>query len=362
MLYEQPRTRHTASPAGAIRQGFAALIAGWWQIAQAGIATYGLAEIGYLLARLSAGERWRWIAFANNLIPWMAFLSLGLGGIALVSRRRWLLIALQLPMVIAFLAGYGDRFWPRHPAALAEHQLHIRVATFNVAAHSDPARIADAIADLDADIVGLQELDQSHAAALNQWLVDAYPYRLMYAPSEGDRHGVGLLSRYPILVEDRFYPCRRCFRSLRVVVDADGSPVAVYLIHPSAPRNSWSPWAYNAVERARQLSYLRRALRIEPYPALVLCDCNMSDQSDDYRALDSLMDDSFREAGRGLGFTFPAGSNYPIPVPFPVVRIDYIWHSAHFVPLDAAVAGDSGTSDHYPVVATLALMEERATE
>jgi endonuclease/exonuclease/phosphatase family metal-dependent hydrolase len=54
-----------------------------------------------------------------------------------------------------------------------------------------------------------------------------------------------------------------------------------------------------------------------------------------------------------MGFTFPVGRR-PFP---PVVRLDYVFHDDHFRTLSAHVWQDSGGSDHLPVIASLALVE-----
>ena len=79
----------------------------------------------------------------------------------------------------------------------------------------------------------------------------------------------------------------------------------------------------------------------------------MSDQTSIYASLASQMGDSFREAGIGLGTTWPAfqvvGMNPGLP---PLIRIDYIWHSRGFQAVNAEVGPYLG-SDHLPVTATL---------
>ena len=56
--------------------------------------------------------------------------------------------------------------------------------------------------------------------------------------------------------------------------------------------------------------------------------------------------DSFREAGFGLGLTYPlrfGSSELP-----PFLRIDYVWHTRELRAVDAHVMPDTG-SDHLPV-------------
>ena len=61
------------------------------------------------------------------------------------------------------------------------------------------------------------------------------------------------------------------------------------------------------------------------------------------------MIDSFSEVGWGVGHTF-----YPPQLPFPIQRIDYVWHSEDFRATQAYV-GEDGGSDHLPIVAKLRL-------
>ncbi|HSM80067.1 MAG TPA: endonuclease/exonuclease/phosphatase family protein [Nodosilinea sp.] len=80
---------------------------------------------------------------------------------------------------------------------------------------------------------------------------------------------------------------------------------------------------------------------------ILLCDCNMTDTSQTYAQLRSQLTDSFQQAGWGWGHTLRLGA-----IPWPVQRLDYVWHTADLRSLSARV-GDSGGSDHYPVVVTL---------
>jgi endonuclease/exonuclease/phosphatase family metal-dependent hydrolase len=71
--------------------------------------------------------------------------------------------------------------------------------------------------------------------------------------------------------------------------------------------------------------------------------------------MDVRLHDAFREAGSGMGFTFPASIRSTIRSLPPLLRIDYVWYSDQFSIRRVSVAGDSGTSDHHPVVARLVL-------
>jgi endonuclease/exonuclease/phosphatase family metal-dependent hydrolase len=73
--------------------------------------------------------------------------------------------------------------------------------------------------------------------------------------------------------------------------------------------------------------------------------------------MNALLDDAFRVAGGGLGFTFPASFG-SLPS---LLRIDDIWGSDHFVVHDAWTESDSGTSDHHPVISELSLTQTPMT-
>jgi endonuclease/exonuclease/phosphatase family metal-dependent hydrolase len=128
-------------------------------------------------------------------------------------------------------------------------------------------------------------------------------------------------------------------------------------------------------ERERQAQVIVDYVISHPGPTIVLADLNAGDQSDAYARLvgraggsvvDKLMVDSWREAGWGMGHTFPGaastGSSRPtiggVPiVPKWLVRIDYVFHSRHWCALSARIGPWDGISDHRPVWVRLVLRE-----
>lgn len=327
-----------------------------WNLTLAAIMLYGMVMIGYLVARIAIGERWNVVAFANNFVPWWALAGLIACVIALFSRRRWWLVALQVPILIAFVALFGGLFWPRDEVAQANNGFTFTAATYNILSGlSDPDEVIQTIESLDADLIAFEELGTAHVAAIKEHFGSEYPYQVI-SPSETG-FGVGLFSRFPVIDQQIDLTLEPHQRHIRAVLDMNGIEVVVYVAHPYPPHNFFSPISYDDSQRGNQLAALRDQIRQEDGPVLMLCDCNMTDQSDDYRAMADLLQDSFREAGARMGFTFPAtfrsqGRFLPY-----LVRIDYIWHSDEFVALDAHVADNSGTSDHRPVIAELSLKQ-----
>ena len=72
-----------------------------WFLVQIAIVLYGLAMFVYIVARITVGENWNLIAFANAFLPWLAWCGMGLALLALLS----------LPGLALFLAVAGPWFW-----------------------------------------------------------------------------------------------------------------------------------------------------------------------------------------------------------------------------------------------------------
>lgn len=353
-----PTTTHNPARAPWLSEGRRLLRAAW-HILQVSILLYGVGLSAYVAIFAALGERWPWVAFANNFLPWWALGAALAALIALFTRWRWPLMAVQVPVLIAFGVLYGDLLLPTGNAA-APGGPTFSAATYNIIASvSDPQAVTDNIASFDADIVGLQEVGPAHSAQIERDLAEAYPFQVHYP--ELPVHGVSLLSRYPIVTAEPFRPFANSMLYLRAEIDLDGVPLVVYVVHPPTPSRAIIPTAYDTQRRDAEIEILRRDyLAHESGPVIVLGDFNMVDLSDAYRAMDADFDDAFRTAGRGLGFTFPVTESWKF---FPqMLRIDYVWYNRGVAALDARVGDDSGTSDHLPVIAVLALTQDSNLE
>lgn len=323
---------------------------------RAGAGAYGLSVLLALFLRLVSTDDW-WVtglfySFAHLL--WLgALLLLGLA----VVLRQWLVALLLAPGALAFLLAYGPMFLPRASALASGPE--ISLLTYNLYARTSNFEPALAIIDaIDADVVALQEVSQMAEPILTAALAERYPYIALHGQRIGTT-GQGVLSKYPIQ-EDAYWRYDWLPASLghqRVVVDFEGTAIALYNVHPSHPGMSGS--FFNSTFRSREIMDLLGRAEGEAGPVLLMGDFNMSDLSDDYRRVSAGFADAYREAGWGMGWTFPRGNvfgNYSLRVElFPVIRLDYIFHSAHFRAHSAAVWPDSGASDHHPVYARLVL-------
>jgi vancomycin resistance protein VanJ len=308
----------------------------------------GLLAVWLLLRALLFDQLW-WLALANTLALYLLLPLLIVVPLALIGRARRLLLALTPPCV-AFVMLFGDLLVPPvvRPAQGAAGPA-LTAMTFNLLwDNADDDAIVRAIRAAAPDIIGFQEVTAQRAAALAGRLRDAYPYHTFGAGSSA-----ALASRWPIrsfepLSDPPFE------RAMRAEVAVGGRAVVVAVAHLT-PNNmqGYPPEMFvdltidRYTRRMAETVALRDLVLQSGRPAVLLCDCNMTDTSETYGVLRSVLRDSFREAGWGLGHSLYANG-----LPFPVQRVDYIWHTPDLVARRADV-GVAGGSDHLPVVAVL---------
>ena len=156
--------------------------------------------------------------------------------------------------------------------------------------------------------------------------------------------------------------CSNCTPVARICKRSSTTPggeITVIVAHPPPPR-----LGRNRIRQAaladQQISGIA-VVATRGQPAVLLTDFNRVGWQAAYRQLrQSGLIDAFGTAGRGTGFTLPtrlshlAYRGHPLgelPLP-PLLRVDYVWHTAHFRALASWIGGNAG-SDHLPVLAEL---------
>jgi vancomycin resistance protein VanJ len=133
--------------------------------------------------------------------------------------------------------------------------------------------------------------------------------------------------------------------------------VTVLNVHPVAtpiaPGHRMEATIRDREAQARAIADLVAA---RPGPLIAPGDYNTTERNAAYGIVAGSLRDAWREAGRGPGHTFPGGSDYPLTW---LVRIDYIFHSAHWRATEARVLPWDGASDHRPLLARLVLRQDR---
>jgi vancomycin resistance protein VanJ len=292
-----------------------------------------------------------WLALLNTAAIYL-FLPLPLLlGIALYRRSRLIAGILAGPLLL-WCWLFGARLLPPTPPTQEPFSTTVSAMTFNVLfSNRDNAAIITTIRAARPDLVGFQEFTPRHMEALRPALELDYPYIHYHKP--GREAGVALFSRYPIATVSTFpLPPRNL--SIHATLSVGSTPLHIVIVHLSPNRALGTPLpslgavatAHYAIQADEMIRILQEVRPLQA-PVLMLCDCNLTDTSQAYAALASVLQDGFTEVGWGLGHTYPAGI-------LPLQRYDYVWHSAELVALEVGRWPASG-SDHLPVLARFRL-------
>lgn len=297
-----------------------------------------------------------WPLAVLNTIAQYLFLPLPVLLIITIWRRdRPTLLQLLIPIIV-FIILFGELFLPSFSKPKVSEGQSITIMSFNVLYSNNAyGAIIDSVHAASPDLIGFQELTSTGKEALIQALEPEYPYHTLSLSEEG--LSVGLLSRYPIEMMERFpLPPRNL--ALHTIINIEGQRVHVFVVHLTANlffEHSISEFVPLVIERfgqrAAEVAYLQEEIVTLNEPVLLMCDCNLTETSEAHYRLDGFLNDSFHEVGWGFGHTLQ-----PPISPIPIQRIDYVWYSDEFVALEAFV-GQKGNSDHFPVVVKLRLVE-----
>lgn len=308
--------------------------------------------VAWLALRFYPGDRWLPVRLGSYVAPWF-FMGLipSLIITLLVRRRGWSLIALLL--FIHFAGHYAPLFIPNTPSVSAGNQNDtLKVMTYNVHySNRNAAEIANLIRREQPDIIALQELTDDLAGLLLPKLVDDYPYMSINHAYE---RAPALISRYPL--ETKETPAE-IWRSQHVIVKMPQASLNLWNVHPPPPIKP-GRWEI----QTDTLTGVARTLDDEAGPTIVLGDFNATDKSESYHLIDDHLTDVHQVVGKGFEFTFGepdvVQSTLPslafaTPLMKPFARIDHIFASEHFVPVETHVIPNGLGSDHRPVVTTL---------
>ncbi|MCD6288138.1 MAG: endonuclease/exonuclease/phosphatase family protein [Candidatus Hydrogenedentes bacterium] len=306
-----------------------------------------------------------WLFLANSFSVYL-FVPLPVAAAVAVWTRRRTLYACVIVWTVAWLVLFGRAYLrPIHrPDFDPDDPNILSVMTFNVRADNKKVgELVDLIRDSDADLVAIQELTPVTAAAIENGLADEYPYRLLEPWPHGNSSGT--ISRYPLRRSKLKAGGRWVTNPAVSVMDFNGHDVTVINVHFwSNAVGSWHNimrMSRSVKQRELQTWTIREVAANHDQPLLVLGDLNATPMSRAYELLTGSLTDTWAEVGRGLGHTFP-GDPRPmvmgIPVPRWLIRIDYVFHTAHWQAISARVLPYAEGSDHRPVTAILRLVND----
>ena len=228
----------------------------------------------------------------------------------------------------------------------------LRVVTYNVLKGTPVDQTIVALADLDADVIFLQEVDRSTARSggvdQSGHLHAALAEHAVYATSvteDGGEFGTMILSRYPL---SSVRPLD--FHTSRVVgvaatLHVGDRRVALYCVHLSATYRLSVEHAWKSTRDRRAEAYLlaEQLKRVDRgLPVILAGDMNAFPGTYEYAQIAAQLTDS----------ALHVGEDHPtLPAQNSVWRVDYIFTSGHFAPL--SVFTRRGASDHLMVIAEL---------
>jgi vancomycin resistance protein VanJ len=313
------------------------LASAWW--------LFGSTVLAGVVLRRWFGDELVVTRYTGYVMPWL-LLGLLPGAAWACVRRRWPLAAILGASAATIIAVHAPLF-RSHPPFSPPGAVLLRVMSYNTwSKNTDATRIARVILHDRPDVLLLQEIPAEVLAGLTNALRDLYGGSAIHVAYDAALLQA-IVSRYSIEPSTSFVDKGN---AQTAVIRSPGGPITVFNVHPLRA-GGWR-------DRYSQITAL---LEDDVLPALgpVILggDFNAPDRSQLYGMVSSALANAHEERGSGFGFTYPAyiRSRFGAIAAVPLVRIDHIFFTDHFVAVRAGTIDDSGGSDHRPVFADLAL-------
>jgi endonuclease/exonuclease/phosphatase (EEP) superfamily protein YafD len=285
----------------------------------------------------------------------LAVLAL-LGALGGGRGRAWLRLALVAVIVLG-VVRLGDELWSPGPSSAAAGTAdELTILSWNLEQDSKAgSTLVEGLAEIDADVIALQELTPQFAEAIDADpdLGARYPYRIL-DPRPGSE-GLGVLATRPLLVRGRDPRVQALHAGL--LLD-DGRTAELLVVHPRRPQYGTTfsiPRSLNTRTRDLDLARIRQLVDglEDPASAIVVGDLNAAPTEPGRGVLDGGLTDAHRAAGSGPGFTWRPAPLQALDLG--LLRIDAVLSGAWLQPtdshVDCTIAGD-----HCRLVVTLRIV------
>jgi endonuclease/exonuclease/phosphatase (EEP) superfamily protein YafD len=275
------------------------------------------------------------------------------------GRARALLRLGLLGVLVLAVVRDGGELWSPEPDVATDGR-ELVVMSWNLELGSKAAAVSvGGIADVDADVVALQELTPAVADAIeaDPRLTSRYPYRIL-EPRDGV-DGMGLLARLPLFVRGSDTGPLQLRAGLLL---EDGTIVDLLDVHPYPPRVALlGPLPVGLDTRSRDEAIGTIASRVaaldDPALALVAGDLNASPAEPGLEPLETSLADAHAVAGTGAGFTWRPSRLEGLGLG--VLRIDHVLAGARLRPVATSV-DCSLPGDHCRLIVTLRVLDVAA--
>jgi endonuclease/exonuclease/phosphatase (EEP) superfamily protein YafD len=232
-------------------------------------------------------------------------------------------------------------------------QRDLRVMTFNVnfGLRGDDATL-DAMGQPQADIVLVQESNESWESAIRQRFHSTFPYMQFGHPDRMPAGGLAVLSRYPFDVREQSPSDGGFFFAWRLVVYSPRGPVQMLNVHlrPQVTDDGSFVRGHFSTGHLRRRELTAHLRNMDPtLPTIIAGDFNESEGGE---AVTLLTDRQMRSALREFA---PRDTTWRWPVgPFVArQRFDHILYDPRVFECVHARVSHEGRSDHEPVIADL---------
>lgn len=224
------------------------------------------------------------------------------------------------------------------------------VASYNVFFERTSSRTIDAIADLDADIVCMQETTPEWNARFAERLSAQYPY-VQAAPGQY-ADGLTVLSKFPVRDAIRLTPdgTDGWLQARSFVADTPIGPVQILVVHLRPLINYGSKIiGYFTVQRVHEREVMKYLKSLRPdLPTLIVGDFN---EGNGGRAISALEGHCYRDALPEFDHDSPTWHGRVFKLPM-TARLDHVLYTPATLHCYRASVEKVGESDHWPVVAT----------
>lgn len=309
------------------------------------------------------------IHWLGVLLPFILVFNAAIAFFWIWRRSLWMLVPLAAMLIsIPYIANIfqwplGKQTPPKRPVTIATYNIHNQIGE-NI--FLDTWQFAAILENEDVDVICLQEFPMEGVTreGLILALSETMPFQQILSRRPGASN-LAIFSRYPILDAQRVtFSDETDNLSMWVDLDMEGVRVRLFNNHlqttninqyraPLTPnightiaqlKKLKQVVEENGSIRTRQADVIRKLLDESPYPLIVCGDFNATPSSYTYRTIKGRLRDSFRDAGKGYGYSYRYLKK--------LYRIDYIFYSSENFRATRYYSPELEYSDHKPVVVT----------